>query len=110
MTAFAGTAENTRLFWAAIKGELETVKAMLNQGADINVQKPNGDTALIAAAQWGHVGMVRSQAFEPFDQRKNSFANFPQFCRGKFLHVEPRITVFEIRFRQRLNDFDVLGQ
>lgn len=43
---------------AAWKGHSETVRALLDWGADVNFQDTTGKTALILAARWNHKNVV----------------------------------------------------
>ncbi len=45
---------------AAQTGDAETIKDLLNQGADINLKGPSDLTALQRAANWGHLDTVRT--------------------------------------------------
>lgn len=52
---------NTFLHWAAEKGHIDCVKALLAcPGIDLNVKNNIGDTALIVAAQEGHLECVKA--------------------------------------------------
>jgi len=46
------------LIHAAEKGDTETVKMLLNKGADVNAKDKDGETALMYAAQKGHTEIV----------------------------------------------------
>ena len=43
----------------AIKGHTETVKLLLDKGADVNMKTDNGYTALIEASENGHIEIVK---------------------------------------------------
>ena len=43
---------------AAIEGHAETLKILIDAGADVNATKEDGNTALTWAAQKGHTGIV----------------------------------------------------
>jgi hypothetical protein len=45
---------------AASRGEVETVRSLLAQGARVNATSADGRTALIAAVQEGHIDVVQS--------------------------------------------------
>ena len=47
------------LFIASEDGYLETVKFLVEQGADVDHQNNNGDTALIEASWCGHLETVK---------------------------------------------------
>ncbi|HEY6943610.1 MAG TPA: FKBP-type peptidyl-prolyl cis-trans isomerase [Candidatus Acidoferrum sp.] len=47
------------LYEAANKNQIETVRKLISQGADVNAKGKNGWPALVAAASDGHVDMVR---------------------------------------------------
>ena len=49
----------TSLHNAAIRGHLETLKALLNEGWSVRAVNDNGETALHWAAQKGHVVIIR---------------------------------------------------
>jgi ankyrin repeat protein len=58
----AGTRANAQgddLFNAAKNGDAAAVQALLDKGADVNVKKTDGATALMAASQLGHVEVVQ---------------------------------------------------
>lgn len=44
----------TRLMKAASSGDVESVRRLVDEGVEINIQSPNGTTALIAAVKNGH--------------------------------------------------------
>jgi len=48
----------TRLMLAAFDGNLEAVRLLLLQGADVNARDKDGDTALMFAAFRGHAAIV----------------------------------------------------
>ena len=50
---------NIELIIAADKGDINTVRALLNIGADVNAKNRQGRTALIAAAESGHTNTVK---------------------------------------------------
>lgn len=52
--ASAGT-----LIEASLHGHLDTVRRLLDQGADINAKGNTGATALMMACWWGHVDIVK---------------------------------------------------
>jgi ankyrin repeat protein len=56
--AIAGT-DPDALWMAARKGDVETVKALLAKGADVNAKTEYGATALSFAADKGHVEVVK---------------------------------------------------
>ena len=47
------------LFLAAGQGNMEVVRYLLNEGADINAREKLGHTALAEAAYYGHVDVVK---------------------------------------------------
>ena len=47
------------LMWAIIKGHIDIVKYLVEQGADLNAQDEDGWTVLMWAAQRGHIDIVR---------------------------------------------------
>jgi ankyrin repeat protein len=49
----------TALIYAANHG-YEMVEALLTKGADVNAKANNGSTALMAAAQTGHIEIVEA--------------------------------------------------
>lgn len=49
----------TPLMRAAYNGHLETVKLLINKGADVNIQNAAGTTALMKAAYKGHLEIVK---------------------------------------------------
>jgi ankyrin repeat protein len=55
----ANTGGFTPLMAAALSGDLENVKYLIEQGADVRAKTPAGYTALHAAAFWGDADMVR---------------------------------------------------
>lgn len=50
----------TALLWAAGRGHIDCVKAMIAAGANLDKKCNQGDTALIAAAGGGHVDCVKA--------------------------------------------------
>ena len=50
---------NNALIEASLRGHFDTVRRLLDQGADINAKGINGATALMMACWWGHVDIVR---------------------------------------------------
>jgi ankyrin repeat protein len=48
------------LILAAQEGHIDVVKALLANGADINAQNSDGDTALIFAVRGGHIDVVKA--------------------------------------------------
>lgn len=50
---------NSELLEASMEGDLEMVKRLLEQGADINQANSAGDTPLYVASEMGHVEVVR---------------------------------------------------
>jgi ankyrin repeat protein len=51
--------EYTPLYHASKNGHADTVRILLNRGADVNAKEHNGDTALHGAASAGHIDVVR---------------------------------------------------
>ncbi len=51
---------NTELLNAAKNGDIEKVKSLISEGADVNVVDKNGDTPLIWAATNGHKETVET--------------------------------------------------
>src|SRR3970040_1777020 len=56
---FAAPAPESPVADAAQRGDVETVRTLLRQGADVNAAQGDGMTALHWAAQNGDVGMMR---------------------------------------------------
>ena len=56
---FACRVATTSLMNAAVGGDVNAVKKLLNEGADVNVQGFNGWTALSEAAYGGHTKIVK---------------------------------------------------
>ncbi len=54
-----GSSDPKAVRWAAANGHLETVKRLLDKGADINAQNEAGVTALMRAALVNNPAMVR---------------------------------------------------
>lgn len=54
-----GLTENTPLHVAALRGDRETVRALLEAGADPNVANDSGTTPLHAALQEAHAQVAR---------------------------------------------------
>ncbi|MFC1537666.1 ankyrin repeat domain-containing protein [Gemmatimonadota bacterium] len=50
--------KNERFIEAASKGQTETIRALLQEGADVNAQNHLGSTALMVAAEAGHTETV----------------------------------------------------
>ena len=50
---------NTALLWSAYNGQLDCVKFLLQQGADIHDKNENGDTALLYSAYNGHLDCLK---------------------------------------------------
>jgi ankyrin repeat protein len=47
------------LIWACMEGDVDIIKFLLEQGADISAVTKGRGTALHHAASYGHVGAVR---------------------------------------------------
>ena len=56
---FDGPANRERLWWAAALGDEAVAADMTLRGADVNYRCASGATPLYAAAQKGHVGIVK---------------------------------------------------
>ena len=69
----------TPLIISAIKGHLECMKVLIREGADLNIQGGNGNTALTAAAIKGHVESVKLliQAGADLDIREEKWSHSP---------------------------------
>jgi len=52
-------AHSSALIEASLHGHLDTVRRLLDQGADINAKGNTGATALMMACWWGHADIVR---------------------------------------------------
>ena len=66
------------LIEASSDGNLGLVKLLLTNGANVNVQNNNGQTALIWASQRGHLEVIKlllERGADPFD--KNNKNNYP---------------------------------
>jgi len=48
----------TALMAAACRGDIENLKLLLENGADLNVKKKDGSTALTLAVQYGEKGIA----------------------------------------------------
>ncbi len=53
------TATTNDLFFAAIGGHTDRVKALLEQGVDVNAKSNGGITALFGAKTMGHAEIIR---------------------------------------------------
>ena len=58
--------EEKELRIAAANGDLNKVKYLLNQGVDEDAQNKNGMTALMYAAAYGHLNIVKHLVEEDF--------------------------------------------
>lgn len=47
------------LMWASYSGYLETVKLLINEGVDPNIQNKYGNTPLLLASRYGHLEIVK---------------------------------------------------
>ncbi len=77
---FAALAQNLNedLWAAARKGDAESVKALLSQGAEVNAKTRYGATALSFAADRGHVEVIKVLAENGADMNmKDTFYNAP---------------------------------
>ncbi len=52
-------ARNIALVEASLKGRVGAVRAILDQGANVNARGSNGSTALMMACWWGHLEVAR---------------------------------------------------
>lgn len=50
---------------AVSHGRIDTVKMLLEAGADINIQDEDGSTALMCAAEHGHIDIVKHFLSQP---------------------------------------------
>ena len=50
----------TPIVFGARLGHIDTVRLLVQSGADLEARTTQGDTALILAAKWGHPEVVRS--------------------------------------------------
>lgn len=64
---------NGKLRYACRYGDLQTAKAMIDQGADIDGEDFYGQTALHGAAQWGNLTIIQYLAEKgaQLDKRSN---------------------------------------
>ena len=73
MLRLAGANVNARgnccmpLYLAAGEGRLESVRYLLDQGAEVNAREKLGDTALTEAAYYGHLDIVKELIFHGAD-------------------------------------------
>ncbi len=58
-------AGQTALMLAVSHGRTDTVKLLLDAGADVNLQDDDGSTALMCACEHGHVDIVRVMLANP---------------------------------------------
>lgn len=58
-TCRANQAGQTALMLAVSHGRMEMVRALLAQGAEVNLQDDEGSTALMCACEHGHADIVR---------------------------------------------------
>ena len=58
-------AGQTGLMLAVSHGRMDMVRALLVQGADVNVQDDEGSTALMCASEHGHVEIVKLLLGQP---------------------------------------------
>ncbi|XP_051868529.1 KN motif and ankyrin repeat domain-containing protein 4-like [Pristis pectinata] len=61
----ASQAGQTALMLAVSHGRIDMVKALLNSGADVNIQDTDGSTALMCASEHGHVELVKLLLAQP---------------------------------------------
>lgn len=72
----AGVNDWTPLMHAIHKGQKQSVRALLQHGADVNVRNSNGSTALIEAAGYGYaeiVAMLLEAGANPEIRDKNGY-------------------------------------
>lgn len=72
-----GVDRTQQLTDAAAAGDGSRVKALLEQGADVNAENKDGETALIRAAQGGQVEMMRLLLGEGADPNKTGRRGIP---------------------------------
>ncbi|KAK7895869.1 hypothetical protein WMY93_021194 [Mugilogobius chulae] len=65
VNAKASQAGQTALMLAVSHGSLEMVHALLEQGADVNLQDDEGSTALMCASEHGHIEIVKLLLKQP---------------------------------------------
>ena len=64
----------TKLHWAAVNGDYEEVRRLVEEGADVNIGcDDDGNTALMRAAKYGHKDVVMYLHQEWVDILKNPF-------------------------------------
>ncbi|KAM4616662.1 KN motif and ankyrin repeat domain-containing protein 1a isoform 2-T2 [Polymixia lowei] len=65
VNARASQAGQTGLMLAVSHGRMDMVRALLAQGADVNIQDDEGSTALMCASEHGHVEIVKLLLAQP---------------------------------------------
>ena len=71
----SGASSRTLLMLAAANGEEIVADLLLKRGAQVGLQDSNGTTALLEAAQMGHVQVMDMRRSQPSKQRRRDRAD-----------------------------------
>ena len=101
---------NNDLINAAKGGDIELVKEIIKQGADVNAKNIKGDTSLIYASMNGHEEIVKYLIYKNADVNvKNNLGLTPIIIGSWNAHIEIVEILIEAKANINEKDFDLLN-